>query len=35
MCKPSYGLSDDEVERMIRDSFEHAESDMGARLLEG
>jgi molecular chaperone HscA len=32
--QPSYGLSDDEVERMIRDSFEHAESDMGARLLE-
>jgi molecular chaperone HscA len=31
--KPSYGLSDDEVERMIRDSFEHADDDMGARLL--
>ena len=31
--KPSYGLTDDEVERMIRDSFEHAEDDMGARLL--
>jgi len=31
--KPSYGLSDDEVERMIRDSFEHADGDMGARLL--
>lgn len=30
---PSYGLSDDEVERMIRDSFEHADDDMGARLL--
>jgi molecular chaperone HscA len=31
--KPSYGLTDDEVERMIRDSFEHADEDMGARLL--
>jgi molecular chaperone HscA len=31
--KPSYGLTDDEVERMIRDSFEHADDDMGARQL--
>jgi molecular chaperone HscA len=31
--KPSYGLSDDEVERMLRDSFDHADEDMGARLL--
>jgi molecular chaperone HscA len=31
--KPSYGLGDDEVERMIRDSFDHADEDMGARLL--
>jgi molecular chaperone HscA len=31
--KPSYGLTDDEVERMIRDSFAHAEQDMGERLL--
>jgi molecular chaperone HscA len=31
--KPSYGLTDDEVERMIRDSFDHADADMGARLL--
>jgi molecular chaperone HscA len=31
--KPSYGLTDDEVERMIRDSFDHAEDDMGVRLL--
>jgi molecular chaperone HscA len=31
--KPSYGLTDDEVERMIRDSFEHADDDMGARML--
>jgi molecular chaperone DnaK (HSP70) len=29
--KPTYGLTDDEVERMILDSFEHAESDIEAR----
>ncbi len=31
--KPSYGLTDDEVERMLIDSFEHAETDFEARLL--
>jgi molecular chaperone DnaK (HSP70) len=31
--KPSYGLTDDEVERMLIDSFEHAEGDLAARLL--
>jgi molecular chaperone HscA len=31
--KPSYGLTDDEVERMILDSFEHAEDDVKARQL--
>jgi Fe-S protein assembly chaperone HscA len=31
--KPSYGLTDDEVERMLLDSFEHAEADFSARLL--
>ncbi len=31
--KPSYGLADEEVERMIRESFDFAESDMEARLL--
>jgi Fe-S protein assembly chaperone HscA len=31
--KPSYGLTDDEVERMLIDSFEHAEADIAARLL--
>src|SRR5258707_11693384 len=31
--KPSYGLTDEEVERMLRDSFEHAEADFEARLL--
>jgi len=31
--KPSYGLTDDEVERMLLDSFDHAEADFEARLL--
>jgi molecular chaperone DnaK (HSP70) len=31
--KPSYGLTDEEVERMLVDSFEHAETDMAARFL--
>ena len=31
--KPSYGLTDEEVERMLLDSFEHAEDDVKARLL--
>jgi len=31
--KPSYGLTDDQVERMLLDSFEHAEADFEARLL--
>jgi Fe-S protein assembly chaperone HscA len=31
--KPSYGLSDEEVEQMLIDSFEHAEADFDARLL--
>ena len=31
--KPSYGLSDDEVERMIRDSLAHAEQDVSERVL--
>jgi molecular chaperone DnaK len=31
--KPSYGLTDVEVERMLIDSFEHAEADFAARLL--
>jgi Fe-S protein assembly chaperone HscA len=31
--KPSYGLTEQEVERMLIDSFEHAEADFEARLL--
>ena len=31
--KPSYGLTDEEVERMLLESFEHAEADFAARLL--
>ncbi|HEY3803250.1 MAG TPA: Fe-S protein assembly chaperone HscA [Kofleriaceae bacterium] len=31
--KPSYGLSDEEVERMLVESFEHAEDDLATRNL--
>jgi molecular chaperone HscA len=31
--KPSYGLTDNEIERMLRDSIEHAREDMDARNL--
>ncbi|MBI1848229.1 MAG: Fe-S protein assembly chaperone HscA [Candidatus Rokubacteria bacterium] len=31
--KPTYGLSDGEVERMVEESFEYAEADVEARLL--
>jgi molecular chaperone HscA len=31
--KPSYGLTDEEVERMLLDSFAHAEEDVQVRLL--
>ena len=31
--KPSYGLTDGEVARMLRDSFQHAGGDMQARAL--
>ncbi|HKE16220.1 MAG TPA: Fe-S protein assembly chaperone HscA [Kofleriaceae bacterium] len=31
--KPTYGLTDEEVERMLLDSFEHAEQDLARRSL--
>jgi len=31
--KPSYGLTEDEIERMLVDSFEHAADDIAARQL--
>ena len=31
--KPSYGLTDAEIERMLVESYEHAEDDVKARLL--
>jgi molecular chaperone HscA len=31
--KPSYGLSDNEIERMLRENFEHASDDVEARKL--
>jgi molecular chaperone HscA len=31
--KPSYGLTDNEIERMLRESMEHAQDDMQARML--
>lgn len=31
--KPSYGLSDSEIENMLRDSIDHAEDDMHSRSL--
>jgi molecular chaperone HscA len=31
--KPSYGLTDTEIETMLRESIEHAEDDMQSRLL--
>jgi molecular chaperone HscA len=31
--KPSYGLSEDEIERMLEDSIDHAETDVDVRML--
>jgi molecular chaperone HscA len=33
VVKPSYGLHDDEIARMLQDSFAHAAEDMAARAL--
>ena len=32
--KPSYGLSDEDVERMLLDAYEHAETDVAERALQ-
>jgi molecular chaperone HscA len=32
--KPSYGLADDDISRMLKDSFEHARDDMHVRALQ-
>ncbi|MFZ5477920.1 MAG: Fe-S protein assembly chaperone HscA [Myxococcota bacterium] len=31
--KPSYGLTEDEIERMLEDSIDHAETDVDERML--
>ncbi len=31
--KPSYGLTDEEIERMLLDAYEHGEDDVKARML--
>lgn len=33
VVKPSYGLSDEEIERMLRESIAHAQDDVAARAL--
>src|SRR4029077_7990360 len=33
VVKPSYGLSDAEISRMLRDSVAHADDDIAARAL--
>ena len=33
LVKPSYGLADDQIAKMLKDGFAHAEGDMAARSL--
>ena len=33
VVKPSYGLADEQIERMLKDGFAHAEGDIAARAL--
>ena len=33
MVKPSYGLADEQIARMLQDGFAHADDDMAARKL--
>ncbi len=33
VVKPSYGLTDSEIESMLRDSMDHAHEDVSARML--
>jgi molecular chaperone HscA len=33
IVKPSYGLQDNDIERMLKDSLEHAKNDVAARTL--
>jgi len=34
VVKPSYGLADEDISRMLKDSFEHARDDMQVRALQ-
>ena len=34
VVKPSYGLADEDISRMLKDSFEHARDDMHVRALQ-
>ena len=34
VVKPSYGLADEDISRMLKDSFEHAREDMHSRAIQ-